>query len=150
MSNEAFTQNFNPDWLPADSLKSYIDDQIISLIAGRYKSIYIMSGWSSPEPLNHYKIIIYKDGKLEVLLQNDLDKPSDNLILELNLKISNNNGYISIEPVLKKNSEVLSRLNFDYFSGILYISKDHKQVMFGNEIESDAGPATVWERVNTQ
>lgn len=132
---------WDPQWTEADSMKELTDIQIKKIIEGEYQSKYLIHGRSEPRPYESNEIVISNDGILRVFSEKKL-------ITQLELKLDNKNGYITVTPVLKeKSADNLPNFNTDIFSGLLYISKNHKQIMFGNNIEIDGGPASAWERV---
>ena len=75
------------------------------------------------------------------------DEENRKLIYEFVLQIKNNEGILTISSTLEKqdDTEIITISN-NIFQGIFYISKTRSEIMFGNDIEADSGPASVWER----
>jgi hypothetical protein len=148
LSNSLFAQDWNADWYKPDYLKSFSEKEIIKMISGKFRSKYFIMGRSEPRSIMIYDLEIDQNGKMTVYNNNSVIKKDRVSVLEYELHIANKNGIVTAATVLtKQNNKELISINTNMFTGILYISKDLKEIMFGNNIEADGGPASVWGRI---
>ena len=142
-----FVTGWNPDWYKAEQLKTQNEKEILKLVSGNYISEYLIMGMAEPKPIKNYTLEISKNGEMCIYFTDVDGNASRELIYDFEIKINNNDGILTIESTLKQqNNTILIAINNNIFSGIFYISKDRSEIMFGNNIEVDGGPASVWVR----
>jgi len=141
-------------WLPSGELQAKTDTEIFRLIEGRYRSDTIQSGWSAARDYRGQEIAIDRNGRVECFAapRERGGKPLG--LYSFSLRLANSQGYIevkiaegSLSRAADNGMDELNAGSADWFSGLLYISRDHTRIMFGNNIEIDGGPATTWQKI---
>jgi hypothetical protein len=139
-----FAQNWSPEWSKPEELKAIGNIEMGNLLAGRYESKYFLMGHSEPQIVTNYEINIDDNGNMKVY--NSIKKDNPGLLFECVLKITNNQGHLTIGTDSVKLGSNLMVLSVKMFSGVFYIAKDRSGIMFGNDIEVDGGPASAWRK----
>ena len=67
----------------------------------------------------------------------------------LRLRMENSSWVVNLENFKQlPSSTVIQNARISHLKEILHLSKDHKSIIWGNNIESDGGPAFVFRRIN--
>jgi hypothetical protein len=148
LSGFSSAQDWKPEWYQTADLNALSKREISRMIAGRYTSEYFILGWSEMNTVTNYALSISRNGKLIVYSITDTAKENRAEIFECYLRLHNDQGILTVETYSIKNTSELKPLDTGIFSGMLYIGTKRDEIMFGNGIEIDGGPATVWRKDN--
>jgi hypothetical protein len=139
-------QDWKPEWYQTADINAFSKREISRMIAGKYTSKCFILGWSEMNRVSNYALSLSRTGKLIVYSVNNAAKGKRTEIFECYLRLHNNEGMLTVETYSIKNKSELMALDPGIFSGMLYIATKRDEIMFGNGIEVDGGPATVWGR----
>jgi hypothetical protein len=134
-------------FLTIDQLKTKTVNDLFEKIEGNYQSLQMQMGWSKAEPLENYYLKIDKNHIIWLYQKETQKSNTYSLLYKFSMEIVNNNGILEVKttPIYTNETGPVFFSN-NWLHGIFYISTNYNSIMFGNDIEIDAGPSTTWIR----